>query len=103
MPLNATEFRSDLTEVVADLPVTCVCGGASFTATSSEDSGTRVIEVDGELIEVDRQIVADVAGVPAAAVQDAQITVGGKAYRIMNVILHQDGVGVEMNLKAVAR
>jgi hypothetical protein len=103
MSLAATEFRADLAEAIADLPVTCLCGGVSFTAASSEDSGTREIEVDGELIEVDRQIVTDAYDLPAAAVKNATVTVGGKAYRIMSINEHPDGVGVEIALKATVR
>ena len=101
--LDLASLRSDLAECVADLPVACSMRGQVFTATSSDDGETREVEIDGVIIEVDRLIVADIADLPADPQSDERVTVGGKLYRILTPSFHQDGIGIELRLKAVAR
>jgi len=103
MPLSTTMLRADLSECVADLPITCVHASGSFSATSSEYGETREVELDGDVYTVDRTVVADVANVPVAMKPDDKLTVGGKPYRILTLEPHQDSVGVTIELKAVAR
>ena len=103
MSLDADELRDDLTECVNDLPVTVKCAGSSFTATSSDWSGSRVIDVDGEMLEVDRQLVCDIDNLPTKAVQDEVVTIAGTDFRILSVSKHQDAVGCELNLKSDLR
>ena len=101
--LDIASFRSDLAEVIDDLPVACTMRGQAFTATSSDDGETREVEIDGTIMEVDRIIVADIADLPPDPQSGEKVTVGGKEYRIMTAAVHQDGVGVELRLKAVAK
>ncbi len=102
MPLPTAMFRNDLAAIVKDMPVTCSIRGQSFIATSSDDSGEKVVDIDGMEVDADRTIVVDSAHLPELAGND-EITVGGKQYRIANPFYHQDGVGVELRLKAVSR
>ncbi len=95
-------FRNDLAAIIGDMPVQCDIRGHAFTATSSEDGGERLIEIEGIEVDADRTIVADAADLPELDGDDP-ITVDGKLYRIANPIYHQDGVGVELRLKAVSR
>ena len=101
--LDLVSIRADLSEIVADLPVTCSFADTSFTATSTDSGESRTVEIDGELTEIDRTIVCDVDDVPASVESDKQITVDGTTYRILRLSLHQDGVGLEIDLKAVGR
>jgi hypothetical protein len=101
--LDLASIATDLTEIIADLPVTCVFNGTSFTATSSDDSQNRAIEIDGTFVDVDRLIVVLAANVPAGLVYDKKLTVGGKSYRVLNLSQHQDSHGVEIRLKADVR
>jgi hypothetical protein len=100
--LDLAQIRRDLGEAVDDLPVQCVIGGQAFNATSSEDGGERLVDMDGMEIDADRTVIADATAVPTLAGND-RITVAGKEYRVQNAIYHQDGIGVELRLKAVAR
>ena len=101
LPIDS--IRADLGEIVADLPVACSYKGASFAATSSDFGLGRTVELDGQLFDVDRTIVADSADVPEGIAVPEAITVGGEVYRIARVSEHQDGVGLEIDLKAVER
>jgi len=101
--LDLVSIDADLAEVVADLPVACVCCGQAFSATSTDAGLARDIETDGVLLDVDRSIVGRASVVPAGAVAGVRITVGGVGYRIQKRDDHQDGVGVELHLKAVER
>jgi hypothetical protein len=101
--LNLAAIASDLNEIIDDLPVTCNALGQAFNATSSDDSENRQIEIDGTYMDVDRVIVVNSLNLPEGLKADDPITVGGKAYRILNFSDHQDGVGVEIRLKANVR
>lgn len=101
LPIDS--IRADLGEIVADLPVTCSYKGTSFTATSSDFGLGRSVEIDGELHDVDRTIVADSADVPEGLRAPDTITVDGEVYRVERVSEHQDGVGLEIDLKAIER
>jgi hypothetical protein len=101
--LDATSIAADLAEIVADLPVACVFGGVSFSATSTDAGSSRTVEIDGELFNVDRTIVCNVSHVAATIKGDDLVTVGGVVYRVLDVSRHQDGVGLEINLKAVTQ
>jgi hypothetical protein len=101
--LDAADFAADLDEIVADLPVACMFAGVPFSATSTDAGSSRTVEIDGELYSVDRTVVCNAAHVPASIKADAPITVGGIAYRVLDVSRHPDGVGLEINLKAVSQ
>ena len=101
MPLSATSIRSDLSEIVADLPCACSCKGTAFTATAGDYSLSRDVDVDGFGELADKVLVCDLATMPTAVGPDADLTVDGVAFRVMTVSKHQDGVGVELRLKAV--
>ncbi len=101
--LDIDFIRSDMTEIVADLPVACTHRGQTFEATSSDFGMSRAVEIDGVIVDVDRQIVCDSANLPEGVVASDPITVDGSAYRILNLSEHQDGVGIEINLKAATR
>lgn len=103
LPLSS--IRSDLSEVVQDLPIQCVLKGVTFTATASDFSENRSVEVEGVLFSVSQTLVADVlrlANVPGGVEgvrSNDEITVDGNRRRILNTSLHQDGIGIEINLK----
>ena len=101
--LDVTELASDLAEIIADLPISCIHGGVTFSATSTDSGSSRVVEVDGELYKIARTIVCNAAHVAAGIKGDDIITVGGVEYRVLDVSRHQDGVGLEINLKAVTQ
>jgi hypothetical protein len=101
--LDAASIAADLAEIVADLPVACAFGGVSFSATSTDAGSARTVEIDGELYSVDRTIVCNAAHVASTIKGDDQITVGGVSYRVLDVSRHPDGVGLEINLKAVTQ
>ena len=103
MPLSATSIRADLGEIVNDLPCACSIKGTAFTATAGDYSLTREVDVDGFGELADKVVVCDSATMPAAVLPDAELTVDGLAFRVMTVSKHQDGVGVELRLKAVAK
>jgi hypothetical protein len=103
MALDTDIFSDDLAEVIADLPVTCVFRGRTFTATSSDDGSTRALEIEGVLYDVDRSIVFEKDDLPTLPKSDEPLTVGGKAYRVLQINEHPDGHGVECSLKAVLR
>jgi hypothetical protein len=97
--LDVTEFASDLAEIIADLPVACVFGGRAFNAASTDVGMNRAVEIDGVLFEIDRTIICSAAEVAATIAPPELITVGGTRYRVLKVSKHQDGVGLEIDLK----
>ena len=101
--LDAADLAADLAEIIADLPVTCAFAGVSFSATSTDAGSSRTVEIDGELFNVDRTIVCNVSHVSTAIKADSPITVDGVAYRVLDLSRHPDGVGLEINLKAVTQ
>ncbi len=101
--LDLDSIADDLSEVIADLPVSCAYKGTAFAATSTDAGTSRMVEIEGELHTVDRSIVTAAVAVLSGAKGDDAITVDGTAYRIMSISRHQDGVGVEVNLKVSTR
>jgi len=101
--LDADSIRADLAEIIADLPVSCSFGGVPFSATSTDFGQRREVEVDGVVYAVDRTIVCDAADITGTIEADDEITVDGVLYRVLDVSAHQDGVGLEIQLKAVTR
>ena len=100
---TAAEFASDLAEIIGDLPVACVFGGVTFNAASTDAGMNRAVEIDGVLFEIDRTIVCNAAEVASTIAPPELITVGGTQYRVLKVSRHQDGVGLEIDLKTVTQ
>jgi hypothetical protein len=74
-------------------------GGRAFNAASTDVGMNRAVEIDGVLFEIDRTIICNAAEVAATIAPPELITVGGARYRVLKVSKHQDGVGLEIDLK----
>ena len=99
--IDTASFAADLAEIVADMPVACNYRGAAFNATSTDAGSSRTVEIDGALFNVDRTIICAMVAALNGIAGDDELTVAGVAYRVLDVSRHQDGVGLEINLKAV--
>jgi len=101
--LDVNLFKSDLRFCVGDLPVTCVWNSITFTATSSQTSSGRTVEVDGIDFDLDGTIVFVRTAALDAMKADQSISVGGVSFRVLRISRHPDGIAAEVDLKAVTR
>lgn len=100
-PIDTSQLATDLSEMIFDLPVTCVYQGVTFTASAGDRTRQIDFQDHGVQNQDQLEIIALLSSLPSALsfAAEQNIDVDGSPYIIDSVSRNQDKVSVTLQLR----